>query len=44
MYKLTNHLGKGAFASVNKAEHRKSREFFAVKTYNNYKIAQCNAT
>ena len=35
---MANHLGKGAFASVNRAQHKITEEYFAIKTYNNIKI------
>lgn len=39
-YQLTEHLGKGAFASVNKAICRLSKKEFAIKSFNNLKIKQ----
>ena len=40
LYKMSYHLGKGSFASVNKAIHKKSGKQFAVKTYNNHMMGK----
>ncbi len=43
-YKLTNHLGKGSFASVNKATHKQTNVEYAIKTYNNHKMGKSRST
>jgi serine/threonine protein kinase len=43
-YRLQTHLGKGAFASVNKARHKVTGEQFAIKTYNNKKLEKFRAS
>ena len=37
-YQLTEHLGKGAFASVNKGLCKVTKNIYAIKSFNNFKI------
>lgn len=40
---MTEHLGKGAFASVNKAIEIKTGKKVAIKSFDNFKIKQHRA-